>query len=244
MSDYKGSGYDRGHLAPAQDMKASNQIMSESFLLSNMSPQLPAFNRGGNWRRLEDAIHSWGPDNVIVITGPIFKNNLGKIGSNKVTIPGYFYKVIYSQKDGEMIGFILPHNKNKKELLEYAVSVNVVESLTGIDFFPQLEDSIEEKLESKYAITKWSFKKSSSKSSSSSKETVSNQCRGTAKSTGSQCKNKTTYSNGYCYAHQSQSPDYVKPKPSSYVGRCNATTKKGTRCKRNASSGSRYCWQH
>ena len=70
------------------------------------------------------------------------------------------------------------------------------------------------------------------------------QCKGTAKSTGVQCKNKTKNENGYCYIHKSQAPDYVKPQKTNYVGRCNATTQKGTQCKRNASSGTRYCWQH
>src|SRR5690606_30581000 len=97
LHDYVGSGFDRGHLAPAADMKVSHTAMSESFYLSNMSPQAPSFNRGG-WKKLESLIRNWvlAEGQMFVVTGSIFRDNLGVIGRNQVTVPSYYYKVVYS----------------------------------------------------------------------------------------------------------------------------------------------------
>ncbi|MBV5349132.1 DNA/RNA non-specific endonuclease, partial [bacterium] len=95
LIDYKGSGYDRGHLCPAADMTQNKTSMSETFFLSNMSPQTPGFNRG-IWSTLEEKVRAWANQysKIYVVTGPIFKDNLAVIGENKVTVPGYYYKVI------------------------------------------------------------------------------------------------------------------------------------------------------
>ncbi|NJB83905.1 DNA/RNA non-specific endonuclease [Wenyingzhuangia aestuarii] len=149
LNDYKKSGYDRGHLCPAADMKLNNQAMSETFLMSNMSPQLPSFNRG-EWKRLESQVRKWAveEDSIIVITGPIFKNNIGQIGKNKVTVPGAYYKVLYDlTQPQKMTAFILPHTKEVKAYHNYQTSVNKVEQETGIDFFAILPDELEEQLE-------------------------------------------------------------------------------------------------
>jgi len=249
LSDYKGSGYDRGHLAPAADMKYNSLAMLESFYMSNMSPQNPSFNRG-IWKRLESLVRGWGQKFEIYVStaGVLGSKNLGAIGKNRVTIPSKFYKVIYAPDKNIMIGFLLSNRKQSGNLSSYAVSVDKIESITGIDFFSQLPDNIENELESKVLLKKWDFTATSTGgySSDSSSKSVSAQCNGIAKSTGNRCRNKTTNANGYCYLHQSQSSSYVQPKPTkaNYVGRCNATTKAGSRCKRNASGGSRYCWQH
>jgi endonuclease G len=129
--------------------------MSESFFLSNTSPQTPSFNRGGLWRKLENKVNSWGKDTLIVVTGPIFKDNMGTIGSSKVTVPGYFYKVIYSPSKQAMIGFLLPHAKVDKKLKDCVVKVDRIEEETGIDFFPQLEDPLEVQLEATVCLNKW-----------------------------------------------------------------------------------------
>ncbi|NIJ46310.1 endonuclease G [Wenyingzhuangia heitensis] len=149
LSDYKKSGYDRGHLCPAADMKLNEQAMSETFLLSNMSPQLPSFNRG-EWKRLESQVRKWAieEDSIIVITGPVFKNNIAQIGKNKVTVPGAYYKVIYDlTKPQKMTAFIMPHTKEIKTFTNYQTTVNKVEQETGIDFFAILPDELEENLE-------------------------------------------------------------------------------------------------
>ena len=91
LSDYKGSGYDRGHLAPAADMKYNSVAMSESFYMSNMSPQNPSFNRG-IWKRLESLVRGWGEKFEIYVStaGVLGSNNLGAIGKNRVTIPSEY----------------------------------------------------------------------------------------------------------------------------------------------------------
>jgi endonuclease G len=93
--DYEGSGYDRGHLAPAEDMAWSSTTMKESFYYSNMSPQVPAFNRGV-WKRLEELVRYWSTvyDSIYIVTGPVLTNNLPTIGPDKVSVPEYYYKAI------------------------------------------------------------------------------------------------------------------------------------------------------
>lgn len=187
LSDYKGSGYDRGHLAPAADMKYNSLAMLESFYMSNMSPQNPSFNRG-IWRRLESLVRGWGQKFEIYVStaGVLGSNNLGAIGKNRVTIPSKFYKVIYAPDKNIMIGFLLSNRKQSGNLSSYAVSVDKIESITGIDFFSQLPDNIENELESKVLLKKWDFTTTSTGgySSDSSSKSVSAQCNGIAKSTG------------------------------------------------------------
>lgn len=154
LSDYKKSGYDRGHLCPAADMKINKEAMSETFYLSNMSPQLAGLNRG-EWKRLESQVRKWAiqEDSIVVVTGPIFKNNIEQIGANQVTVPGYYYKIIYDiTKPQKMTAFIMPHIKKPQPYLTYQTSVDKVEQMTGIDFFAILEDNKENDLE---ANTSW-----------------------------------------------------------------------------------------
>ena len=245
LADYKGFGYDRGHLAPAGDMKKDRISMSQSFLMSNIAPQNASFNRGG-WKKLENLVRGWINNNALYITtAGVLENDLKTIGFNRVSVPNRFYKIIYNPKDQKMIAFLMPNEKITLPLISYVVTVDMIETLTGIDFYSEMEDDLEEKLESEKKIKGWDFNpKLTSLNKAIKSNSVSVQCSGTAKSTGNQCRNKTKNENGYCYAHQKQSPDYKAPPKTNYVGRCNATTKKGTRCKRNASSGSRFCWQH
>lgn len=158
LSDYKGSGYDRGHFAPAGDMKWSNEAMSESFYMSNMSPQKPGFNRG-IWKRLELLVRTWATDNeeIFVVTGPVLSAGLSSIGQNNVAIPEYYYKVVLDYKEPELkgIGFILPNQSSKRPLKNYAHSIDFVERRTGIDFFPAIPDSVENVIESRIELTKW-----------------------------------------------------------------------------------------
>lgn len=112
-SDYTGSGFDRGHLCPAGSMAFNETAMSESFYMSNISPQYPSFNRGA-WRQLENQVREWAPEDSVlhIVTGIIFTDSLGVIGKNKVTIPRYYYKIIYSPKYKIVKSYILtntPH---------------------------------------------------------------------------------------------------------------------------------------
>ncbi|MDD2890803.1 MAG: DNA/RNA non-specific endonuclease [bacterium] len=159
-SDYKSSGYDRGHLAPAGDMKWSDKAMSESFYMSNISPQKPGFNRG-IWEKLEEQVRQWAKDNreIYVVTGPILSKHLLTIGKNKVAVPSYFYKVILDFKEPEIkgIGFVLPNQSSINPLATYAITIDSVETLTGIDFFPAIPDTLENIIESSLQRNKWGF---------------------------------------------------------------------------------------
>jgi len=157
LDDYKGSGYDRGHLCPAADMTLNHTSMSETFYLSNMSPQVAGFNRG-IWSTLEDRVRKWVSEysSVYVVTGPIFANNIGVIGENKVTVPGSYYKVIYSVKNG-MIGLVLPNQSSTLKLNQFVVKVDDIEKQTGIDFFPGLDDKLENQLEGEIHTENWNF---------------------------------------------------------------------------------------
>ena len=115
--------------------------------MSNISPQLPVFNRG-IWKSLEKLVRDWGEkERIYVVTGPVFKDNKGKIGRTGVTVPGFFYKVVYAPGARQMIAFVLPHTKEKRQLRDYVVTVDSVERLTNIDFFSQLPDTLENRLE-------------------------------------------------------------------------------------------------
>lgn len=161
LEDYRGSGYDRGHLCPAGDMKLNLKAMSESFLLSNMSPQDRDFN-AGIWNQLEEQVRRWALSSgrLYVVTAGVLKQNKGKIGKNGVTVPKYFYKVIYDPRgQGNMIAFLLPNENSQKPLESFIVTVDSIESITGIDFFPELQDSLEKRLERSKDLYVWSFNK-------------------------------------------------------------------------------------
>jgi len=148
LSDYKGSGYDRGHMAPSATMDFSHASMQESFLLSNMAPQLPGLNRQG-WRYLEGYIRKWAEERneLYVVTGPLFEGEVATIG-NGVGVPTAFYKVVYdpAQKDG--IAFIVPHrNVSKADIPSFIVSVDQVEAESGLDFLSVLPDEMEADIE-------------------------------------------------------------------------------------------------
>jgi endonuclease G len=160
LEDYKGSGYDRGHLAPAADMARDAQTMSESFLLSNMAPQVGVgFNRG-IWKKLEERVRGWVRQrkNIYVFTGPIFSdsNHYNTIGPNHVAVPTHFYKILVSCTEAgeniDAIAFILPNQKNPDDKLpEFITSIDEIEKQTGLDFMHELDDDAEVKLEAKKA---------------------------------------------------------------------------------------------
>ena len=138
LADYRHSGYDRGHLAPAAAMAWSQGVMSESFYLSNMSPQDPGFNRG-IWRQLEARVRDWADlhGEVFVVTGPVLESELPTIGPSGVSVPAYYYKVVVDLRPPgvEGIGFILPNGSANQSIGRYTVSIDSVEAFTGIDFF-------------------------------------------------------------------------------------------------------------
>ncbi|MFA8434923.1 MAG: DNA/RNA non-specific endonuclease [Marinifilaceae bacterium] len=156
LKDYSKSGYDRGHLLPAASMKFSKEAMSETFYMSNMSPQKPYFNRG-IWKKLEAQVRSWVNryGKLYVVTGPIIKQTEQKIGPNKVIVPQAYYKVIWNPKQKKGIAFLLKNEKSSEPLSHFAVSIDKVEQETGIDFFPALPDPLEEEIEKQYQKAAW-----------------------------------------------------------------------------------------
>lgn len=159
--DYTRSGYDRGHLAPAADLDFSRQALDESFYMSNISPQHPSFNRGG-WKELEERVRQWAlkEDSLWVVSGPVLQPGLQKIGINQVSVPAHFYKIILDSRQTELkiISFLLPNRKIERDLSYWVVPVDSVEALSGLDFFPQLPDVLEDSLESALQTELW-FKK-------------------------------------------------------------------------------------
>ncbi|WKK84080.2 DNA/RNA non-specific endonuclease [Marivirga arenosa] len=250
LADYKGSGYDRGHLAPAGDMGFSGAAMSESFYMSNMSPQDPSFNRG-IWKQLESLVRSWSVDKaeLFIATGPVLEAGLSTIGYNQVSVPNYYYKVLldYDESSGAYgaIGFLLPNQKGQGDLDDYVVSVDRIEQLTGIDFYSQLPDAIENDIESNVEANYWNWNASKVQSYGSSSASTASQCEGKTK-TGRRCRNQTKNESGYCYLHEGQASGTVSPEPAKRVTsiRCSATTNAGTRCRRKTKSVNGKCWQH
>ena len=158
-SSYSKSGYDRGHLCPAADMKLNAVSMNESFYMSNMSPQVPALNRG-IWSKLEDKVRDWAlqKNGVYVVTGPLLNKSCGTV-NQKITIPCAYYKIVFKQtKTGvEAIAFLLPNAGNAGSLKQFVVSIDYLETLTGIDFFASLSDNQEAKFESVVLTNNWQF---------------------------------------------------------------------------------------
>lgn len=187
LTDYRGSGYDRGHMAPSMDFNWDESIEDESYYLSNMCPQSHAFN-SGIWLDLEQQVRRWAERDsaICVACGPVLpvkdkKTNklinpvtgedyhITTIGRSKVLVPEYFFKVILSPfgKHPKAIGFLMPHENVQRRdgrgnapVKDFAVPIDSIEALTGIDFFAILPDDIEDRIEARYLYDDW-FKKSS-----------------------------------------------------------------------------------
>ena len=156
--NYKKSGYDKGHLVPAGDRKSTKAAHDETFLTSNISPQEHAFN-AGIWNTLEQKTRYYAKryDEIYVITGSVLKDNLKSIGSEDVSVPEQYYKILYRNDSdgGKMVAFLMPHEKTNKSIYDFITSVDKIEELTGTDFFYQLPDYIEDKLEAGKTSKGW-----------------------------------------------------------------------------------------
>jgi endonuclease G len=149
--DYTGSGYDRGHMAPAGDMKWSKQAMAESFYMTNICPQVPNLNRG-DWNDLEETCRKWAKKygRIYIACGPIYSSrSVKRIGNHKVGVPDAFFKVVLLNvdKDPQALGFIFPNAEGNHPLETYLHSVDEVEAQTSLDFFPLLDDELENRIE-------------------------------------------------------------------------------------------------
>ncbi|MBQ7773060.1 MAG: DNA/RNA non-specific endonuclease [Bacteroidales bacterium] len=165
--DYRNSGWDRGHMAPAGDMKWSTRAMDESYYFTNICPQNHELNTG-DWKELEEKCRNWAEKlgSIHIVCGPIITDNThGTLGANKIVIPDKFFKVLLTQKDGKWqgAGFIF-HNPPKRNsrlstkppvnrpLEEYLVTIDEVEAITGLDFFHKLPDSVEKEVEQQKSL--------------------------------------------------------------------------------------------
>ncbi len=155
---FQGSGYDRGHLCPAADMALNFTSMSETFYMSNMAPMTPAFNRG-----IWSSIESWVRDSALsngglyVVTGPILNGNCGVL-SGGIVVPCSFYKIAFKGgANPKVIGFILSNSGSSSPLRSFAVSIDDIERKTGINFFPQLEDGVENQIEEVVNLSGWNL---------------------------------------------------------------------------------------
>lgn len=155
--DYSKSGFDKGHLAPAADMTYSLPSMEHSFLMTNISPQFPGCNRG-IWKRLETQVRRWAirEKKLYVVTGPIFSGSPLTMGNTAVTVPTAFYKVVFDMTPPvKMIGFIVPNESSKSRVSSFAVPVDMIERKTNCNFFRELDDKLERRLEKSCDWASW-----------------------------------------------------------------------------------------
>lgn len=159
-ADYTRSGYDRGHMVPAADMKWDSKAMNDCFYMSNICPQTHALNAGG-WETLESACRRWAKQEgcVYIVCGPVYKGNRHKtIGKDlKITVPEGFFKVVLSMREGKekAIGFYYANSNAKQTMEQTATTVDEIEALTGMDFFVNIDDHLEERIESSFSLKQW-----------------------------------------------------------------------------------------
>lgn len=158
-ADYRSSGYDRGHMCPAGDNKWDAEAMRQSFLFSNICPQAPGLNRG-DWNEMEKACRKWAEQQgrLYVVCGPIFykKSRQRTIGRHRIPVPDAFFKVLLCMTGTpRAIGFIYKNTDGNRPKGDYANSVDEVERITGINFFPSLPDEVERKVEAVCDVDSW-----------------------------------------------------------------------------------------
>lgn len=158
--NYKNSCYDKGHLCPAGDMKFSKEAYEATFYTSNISPQLPDFN-AGIWNRLEQKTRYWASQNngLYVITGPVFEKQPTTIGKENVSVPSYFYKILFKKQHNQFktIAFLVPHRSSEAPLYQFVTHIDAIEEKTGINFFETLHDDEEERIEQNKDYKDWFF---------------------------------------------------------------------------------------
>ena len=155
--EYKESGYTRGHMAPAMDMRWDKTAMEQCFLMTNICPQLDEMN-DGEWRHVEEAVHKWSrtAKRLIIFTGPIFSDDMDHIGKyGDIAVPDSYFKVIYAPELNRAIAFVMENKPIPNSWTNYATTIDKVEELTGYDFLASLNDGVENVVESKENIKDW-----------------------------------------------------------------------------------------
>lgn len=158
IEDYKGSGWSRGHMCPAGDNKWDVEAMNQSFSLVNVCPQDASLN-SGLWNSLEIDCRNWARrfQDIYIICGPVFyKQDHETIGSNQVYVPEAFFKVVLCLNGTPKgMGVVVKNNAGTKKRDLYYNSIDQVERITGMDFFPLLPDDLEEEIESHLDMDLW-----------------------------------------------------------------------------------------
>ncbi|MFK7811814.1 MAG: DNA/RNA non-specific endonuclease [Maribacter sp.] len=158
--NYKGSGYDRGHLCPAGDRRFSEYAYNETFYTSNISPQDREFN-AGVWNQLEMKTRQWVKKNGThyIITGGILENGLKEIGDEDVDVPRYYFKILAkgALNNLKALAFLMENRPSSKSIEKFVVTIDEIEKRTGIDFFKELPDEVENRLESEIKASNWKF---------------------------------------------------------------------------------------
>lgn len=157
--DYYNSRYDRGHMCPAGDNKWDKTAMEQSFLFTNICPQNHGLNKY-EWNDLEIQCREWAREYgaIDIVCGPVYSETGEQktIGRNKVWVPDAFFKVILCRQDKpKTIGFIYRNEGVKQTKAEALRSVDEIETLTGIDFFPALDDDVENRIEAECDLSVW-----------------------------------------------------------------------------------------
>jgi endonuclease G len=154
-NDYRNSGWSRGHMAPAGDFKWSDDAMWDTFYFTNCCPQDQSLN-AGQWSTLEKKVRDWANrfGSVRVVTGPlVWENSYGTIGYNKVVVPDAFFKAVLAGE--QSIAFVMYNKSENENMQKCAMSVDQLEELSGIDFFADLDEFLESKVESTYSLRNW-----------------------------------------------------------------------------------------
>ena len=155
--DYVKSGYDRGHLCPAADMKWSAAAMDDCFYMTNIAPQDHALNSGA-WSTLEKKCRKWAQEygSLVIVAGPLYESSdTRRIGATGVRVPSAFFKVIAAPAQKQGIAFVYPNMTSPGNMNNYAVSISDVEKLTGIDFFAQYPAELQKEIETGYDLKLW-----------------------------------------------------------------------------------------
>ena len=160
--DYSKSGWTKGHMAPARDFSWSDDALTETFYFMNVCPQDETLN-AKDWNFLEKKVRSWAREygKVWVVSGPIIgSNKYGTIGEDKVVVPDAFFKVVMVSQGAlySAIAFVMGNDAQRYYLANCSMSVNELEHLTGLDFYPALPDTIEELVEEAYDLSVWGIK--------------------------------------------------------------------------------------
>lgn len=156
--NYRGSGYDRGHLCPAGDRRFSEYAYNETFYTSNISPQDRDFN-AGVWNRLEQQVRHWCKTygDLVVVTGGILEDDLEEIGDEDVDVPRMFYKIVLRKDSEAALAFLIPGEESQQPLHHFLVPIDTIEKQTGINFFEKQTIAWQEEIESKVNASGWKF---------------------------------------------------------------------------------------